>query len=181
MPIKDLINKKVAVIVASENFRDAEYLAPKKILEDKGVKVKTASNKTGVAKGADGATIKVDLLVKDINPDEFDAIIFIGGPGALENLDNGISYNLARSAIEKGKILSAICIAPVILAKAGVLKDKKATVWSSPLDREPVKILEENGAKYVGEKAVVDGKIITANGPSAAEDFGKAIIKVLLP
>ena len=175
----NLTNKKVVIIVASENFRDEEYSVPKEVLENRGVEVKTASNKSGTAKGAGGQEAAVDLLVSDIKPADFDAVVFIGGPGTLENLDNEISYNLAKATVEKGKILSAICIAPAILAKAGVLKDKQATVWASPLDREPVKILEENGAKYVGGKVVSDGKIITANGPLAAQEFGEAIIKAI--
>lgn len=175
----NLANKKVVMIVASENFRDEEYFVPKEVLAKRGVQVKTASNKLGIAKGAGGTEAKVDLLISDVKPVDFDAVVFIGGPGALQNLDNEVSYNLAKATIEQGKILAAICISPVILAKAGVLSGKKATVWSSPLDRKPVKILEENGARYVGGKVVIEDKIITANGPLAAQEFGEAIIKAI--
>jgi protease I len=67
----------------------------------------------------------------------------------------------------------------VILAKAGVLKEKRATVWSSPLDRGPVRILKENGAIYEDKDVVQDGKIITANGPGAAEEFGQKLVEIL--
>ncbi|PIR71487.1 MAG: hypothetical protein COU43_02395, partial [Candidatus Nealsonbacteria bacterium CG10_big_fil_rev_8_21_14_0_10_37_25] len=77
------------------------------------------------------------------------------------------------------KVLASICISPVILAKAGVLKGKKATVWSSPMDKVPVRILEENEAIYQDKSVVADGKIVTANGPAAAEKFAKAIITAL--
>jgi protease I len=110
---------------------------------------------------------------------DFDAVVFIGGPGALERLDNEISYKLARDTIEKGKILAAICVSPAILAKAGVLKSKKAVVWSSALDKSAVKILEDNGAIYEGESVVIDGKIITAHGPSSAQEFGEKILLML--
>jgi len=70
-------------------------------------------------------------------------------------------------------------ISPVILAKAGALKGKKATVWSSPLDRSPIKILEAQGAEFVDEKVVWDGNIITGNGPDAAREFGKTIADAL--
>jgi protease I len=82
-------------------------------------------------------------------------------------------------AVDKNKVLGAICISPVILAKAGVLKNKKATVWASPLDRSPIKILEENGAEFVDEKAVRDEKIVTGNGPDAAKEFAEVIIEAL--
>lgn len=171
--------KKAVMIIAFRDFRDAEYFVPKEILEKGGILVKTASNREGTALGADGGEADVDLLLEKINPEEFDAVIFVGGPGCLKNLDNEISYKLARETLEKGKILGAICIAPVILAKAGVLKDKKATVWTSTLDKSPAKILKENGAEYLQEKVVQDGNLITAEGPKAAEDFGKKILENL--
>ena len=176
---KTLDGKKIAMIIAFRDFRDEEYFVPKEILEAAGVEIKTVSNKMGTAIGADGGDVKVDLLVSEINPADFDAVVFIGGPGCLENLDNENSYKVARETVFQNKVLASICISPVILAKAGVLEGKKATVWSSPLDRGPVKILKENGAIYQDEMVVVDGKIITGNGPGAAEEFGKAIVEVL--
>lgn len=172
-------SKKIVLIVARESFRDEEYFVPKEILEKGGVEIKTASDKTGIARGAEGGEVKVDLLVQEINPADFDAVVFIGGPGALEHLDNKISYKLARDTIERGKILAAICVSSVILARAGVLKSKKATVWSSVLDKSTVKILKEGGAIYEDENVVIDGKIITANGPSSAKEFGEKILSIL--
>ena len=61
-----------------------------------------------------------------------------------------------------------------------MLDGKKATVWTSTLDRGPVKILEENGAEFVNEKVIQDGNIITANGPAAAEEFGEKILENLI-
>jgi len=172
-------NKKVAIVTAFKDFRDEEYFVPKEILEKAGVEVKTASNQKGTARGADGGEAKVDLLISEINPVEFDAVVFVGGPGCLDNLDNETSYKVIKETVAQGKVLASICISPVILAKAGVLQGKKATVWSSSMDRGPVKTLEENGADYQEESVVVDGKIITGNGPGAAKEFGQAIVEVL--
>ena len=171
--------KKVLMVIAFKNFRDVEYFLPKEILERNGVKVTTASNKKGEAQGADGKRANVDLLISEVNPENFDAVLFVGGPGCLENLDNEDSYRLAQRTVEKGKVLGAICISPVLLAKAGVLKEKKATVWSSPFDRQPIEILKENGVFFQDEKVVVDGKIVTANGPNAAQEFVAEILKLL--
>lgn len=179
MPEKVLVNKKIVMIIAFRDFRDAEYFVPKGILETAGAEIKTVSNKKGTAIGADGGDVDIDLLVSEINPANFDAIVFVGGPGCLENLDNENSYKVVRETVFQGKILASICISPVILARAGVLEGKKATVWSSPMDRSPVKILKENGVIYEDKPVVVDGKIITGNGPSAAEDFAKVIIEAL--
>jgi len=170
--------KKAVMIIAFRDFRDAEYFVPKEILEKAGVEIKTASNKMGTAIGADGGDTNVDLLVSQINVADFDAIIFIGGPGCLTALDNEDSYRVARETVSRGKILASICISPVILAKSGVLKGKKVTVWND-WTKSQAKILEREGAIFEEKPVVVDGKIITANGPQAAEDFGKAILDLL--
>ena len=176
---KNLEGKKIAMIIAFRNFRDAEYFLPKEILEKAGAKITTVATKMGTAIGADGGDTEVDLVVENLNVADFDAIVFIGGPGALDYLDNENSYRVVRETVEKDKILGSICISPVILAKAGVLSGKRATVWSSPLDRSPVKILKENGAIYEDKDVVVDGKIVTANGPEAAQEFGQKLIEGL--
>jgi len=179
MPGKNLAGKKIVIILAFRDFRDEEYFVPKEILQGAGAEVKTASNQMGTAIGADGADVEVNLLISEINIIDFDAVIFIGGPGCLENLDNEESYQVAKETVSQNKVLASICISPVILAKAGVLEGKKAAVWSSPLDRGPVKILENNGAIYQDKPVVVDGKIITGNGPAAAREFGGKIIELL--
>lgn len=173
------ISRKVAIIVAFKDFRDEEYFVPKRILEEAGVKITTVSTSLGTAVGADGGETESSFLLENLKSEDFDAIVFIGGPGCLKYLDNENSYRAARETISQDKVLAAICISPVILAKAGVLSGKKATVWSSPLDKSPIKILEENGAIYQDESVVVDGKIITALGPIAAKEFGKVIVGLL--
>jgi protease I len=170
--------KKAIMIIAFRDFRDAEYFIPKEILEKMGIEIKTASNKMGLAIGADGGDTNVDLLVSQINPAEFDAIIFVGGPGCLDALDNEDSYKIARETVSQDKVLAAICISPVILAKAGVLDGKRATCWTDPLGSQ-AKILKEKGAIFEKKSVVVDGKIITANGPQAAEEFGEKIVELL--
>ncbi|MCD6528566.1 DJ-1/PfpI family protein [bacterium] len=174
-----LKDKKIAIIVAFRNFRDEEYFVPREILEKAGAEIKTVSTKEGKAIGADGGEVEVDLLVDKLDIGDFDAIVFVGGPGCLQYLDNENSYKIIQKTITQGKVLAAICISPVILAKAGALKEKKATVWSSALDKTPIKILRENGAIYEDNSVVVDGKIITGNGPRSAKEFGQKIVEVL--
>lgn len=177
--IKISKKKTAAMIIAFRNFRDEEYFVPKEVLETAGAEITTVSTQIGEAIGADGGEAEVALSLEDLNVADFDAIIFIGGPGALKYLDQDESYQIAKGAISQGKILAAICISPVILAKAGILEGKRATVWSSALDKEPVRILQDHGANYQGNPVVVDGKIITGNGPAAAKEFGETIVSLL--
>ena len=181
MPEKTLENKKIAMIIAFKDFRDQEYFVPKEILETAGVKITTVSNKSGTAIGADGGEVEVDLTLSELETANFNAVIFVGGPGVLQYLNNKDSYQVAKKTISQGKLLAAICIAPAILAKAGVLEGKKATVWTSVMDKSAVKILEDNGAIYEDKPVVIDGKIVTGNGPDAAQEFGETIKELLTP
>jgi len=174
-------NLKAVIIAAFRDFRDPEYFIPKQILEEAGIEVKTASNKRGIAIGAEGGDVGVDLLVSEIDVGNFDAVIFVGGPGCLKALDNEDSYNVIRNAVQHKKILASICISPVILAKAGVLRGKQSAVWISAMDKSGVKELQVNGARYVDRPLVKDGTIITANGPEAAERFARAVLSAIKP
>jgi len=170
---------KIAIIIAFRDFRDEEYFIPKKILEEAGAKVETFSSSLGEAVGKMGGEAEVNGLIKDLDPRNYDAVLFIGGPGAADYIDNEICHKIARETIGNNKVLGAICIGPLILAKAGVLEGKKATVWSSIMDKSAVKMLKKAGADYLPESVVVDGKIVTASGPLAAKQFAEKIIEIL--
>lgn len=178
--MSDLIDKKIAIIIAFKNFRDEEYFIPRKILEEAGAKIEVVSNEVGTAFGVEGLQVNTNTKLSDLDISNFDAVVFVGGPGALDNLNNQDSYRVIREAVKQNKVLAAICISPVILAEAGVLNGKKATVWTNPLNKEPKKILEENGAIFTEQNVVVDGNIITANGPDAAAEFGKKLVEILV-
>ena len=166
--------KKVVMIIASDGFRDEELLEPKEILEDSGIEVKIASTSLSMAKGMLGAKVKPDMLLKDVKVEDFLAIIFVGGIGASQYWDDPLAHQIAQEAISKNRILAAICIAPVTLAKAGVLKGKRATVWSSEASQ-----LKSAGANYTARPVEKDGNIITASGPFAAREFAEEILKAL--
>ena len=170
---------KIVIIIAFRDFKDEEYFVPQEIFDKAGAEIKVASNRLGVAQGVEGGEVNVDIKLSDLNVSEFDAIVFIGGAGAPKNLDNQDSYRIAKDAVAQNKLLCAICISPAILAKAGVLKGKRATVWTSALNKKAKKALEENGAIYQKDPIVQDGKIITADGPSVAKEFAEKIIDLL--
>lgn len=171
--------QKVAMIIAFKDFRDEEYFIPKQVLKTGGSKITTVSSELGKAIGTYGGEVNVDITLDKLKVDDFDAIIFIGGSGALKYVEDETCWKIAKETVLKNKVLGAICIGPVILARAGVLSDKKATVWSSPLDKSAVKILKEEGAIYEDNQVVEDGNIVTANGPQVARKFGETIVKLL--
>jgi len=168
--------KKVLMVVAPVDFRDEECMEPKKVFEEKGFQVTIASdlNPDDEATGMLGGKITVEMNIKDVKTDEYDAVVFVGGSGTAVYFDNKTVTKIAKDAYEKGKIVGAICIAPSILANAGVLKGKNATSYPSEKQN-----LTKKGAMYIEEPVVVDRNVVTANGPKSATSFGKEIAKLI--
>ena len=164
--------KKILMVIAPNNFKDEEYFIPKEIFQKEGFVVKTASlNKIAIS--VEGKKVDADFTIDDIKFD-FDAIVFSGGPGAAVYFNNEKLFEIVRRSYNEGKIIGAICIAPSILANSGILKGKKATSFKSEESN-----LKQNGAIYIDEGVVVDGNIITANGPKASEEFANKIVEAL--
>jgi protease I len=166
---------RVLMIIAQKNFRDEELFETKAELEKEGITVDVASITTETAFGMLGKTATPDLAVQDANVDDYAAIVVIGGAGSPLLANHNEVIDLLQDAQRKGKLIASICLAGMVLAKAGVLKGKRATVWSSPAFQQSIKTLEAGGCKYVDKKIVEDVNLVTAFGPDQAKQFGKAI------
>jgi len=169
-----LEGKKILMIVANDKFRDEELFEPKKIFEDHGAKVKLAGNSVGIAHGMRGGTAQVESTLAKETAEPYDAVIFVGGPGSTVYYDNLEAHRIAKEADKNGKVLGAICMAPGTLAKAGLLRGKRATAFMAA-----GKLLRENGANFTGRLVEVDGKLITGSGPEAAKEFANAVTDAL--
>ena len=163
----------ILMVIAPQGYQDFEYEEPKKVLEKKGHKVTTAST-TKTATGSLGGQTQVDIMITEANPENYDAIAFIGGPGCQIYFQNETAHNLAREFNSAGKLTCAICAAPIILANAGLLEGKISTCYEGGSQQ-----IISKGAKYTGGSIEKDGNIITASGPPAAKKFGKMIAKNL--
>ena len=166
--------KNVLMVIAPSNFRDEELFQTKSELEKAGATVTIASKgkgeKTGMLGGRANAT--VDITEADVG--NYDAVVFVGGTGSAAYFNDETAKSLASKAYAEGKIVAAICIAPSILANADLLEGKKVTAFSSEAQN-----LQEKGATFTGKGVEVDGKIITADGPQSATEFGKTIAEAL--
>jgi putative intracellular protease/amidase len=97
--------------------------------------------------------------------------------GAYKYLrDNEALRNLLRASAKANKVVAAICIAPAVLARCGVLRNVAATCYS---DKNVIDILKRNGAQYVNNSVVVSGNIITGNGPDASQEFATKVLEAL--
>lgn len=162
------------MIIAENNFRDEELFETKKVFESDGDEVVIASSKIGECTGSHGGKIESEISLAEVVTYDYDAVVFVGGQGSEQYFNDEIALLIAREMFENNQVVSAICLAPVILAKAGILSDKKATVTSGE-----EKVLDLMGATYVGLGVVVDGKIITASGPEYSTEFGQRVLDVL--
>ncbi|MGC8928959.1 MAG: DJ-1/PfpI family protein [Candidatus Woesearchaeota archaeon] len=169
-------NKSILMIIAPKDFRDEELKIPKTNFERSGIRVFVASSEE-TSYGMLGSRINRDFSLEEAlnRINEFDAVILVGGSGSAVYFNNSLVKEIVLKAYESNKLIGAICLAPVILANAGILENRSATVF----DHEYIKIIEEKGAAYSSEDVVVDGNIVTANSPNSALKFSDEIIKKL--
>ena len=172
------MEKKVLMIIAPRNFRDEELREPKAILEREGFKVVVASTESGTARGMFGMQVNPDTTVDEVSPEDFDAVVVVGGSGSQTHLwNNSRVQEIVRASHQRGCMVAAICISPVVLARAGLLRGRKATVFQTTTT---ISELKKGGALISDAPVVVDGKIITGEGPEAAREFGQKIAENLL-
>lgn len=170
---------KVVYIIAHRDFRDEEFFIPKEILEKGGIEVKVASFERTPAVGLHEGVAPIDLLVSEVKSGDFNALLMAGGPGIHKHLDDSDLKRIVLEFNESGKILGAICAAPVAFALSGILKGKNATVWKTKDDGDFVRILVKEGAFYHDEPVVQDGHIITSDSPASARQFGQKVLSVI--
>ncbi len=166
--------KPVLIVIAPQDFRDEEFKEPYELLTNSGIKVVIASTDTLPAKGMLGTVIKPELVLNQVHPDSFKALIIVGGTGCRVLWDDTLLHKIVQQFEQEQKTIAAICIAPVVLARAGVLKNKKATVYPGVSDE-----IKSHCAEYTGKDVEISGNIITGAGPQAAKDFAKAILEAI--
>ncbi len=171
--------KKIAIFIASKNFEDEEYFIPLQVFSFSGVESVTFSDKKGTAIGVSGGEAEIEREIDDFSAEEFSAVVLVGGPGCLKSFDNMKTYQVLKSAVKTGCLIGAICIAPAVLANAGILEGVRSTVWSSVMDKSAIRLLKEKGAIYEDLPLVKDNMFITANGPQAAEEFARAVVSAI--
>ena len=174
-PVRD--RGTLLLVIAPSGFNDDEFVETRAFLEASGYNVTVASRATEVATGAYGLMeVRPDIALSVVNSGDYDAVIFIGGEGSKEYWDDPQAHRVARVAAAEGQVVAAISLAPVILARAGVLEGKDATVYD-PATHRPE--LEAGGAVCTGERVERDGCLVTARLEQAADLFAEAILEAL--
>lgn len=116
-----------------------------------------------------------DTTMQAVMDKSFDLMVLPGGlPGADHLRQNELVQKKLKQMMVEDKYTAAICAAPMALAAAGVLENKKATSYPGSLDKYPVA-----GMEYLDDPVVIDGKVVTSRGPGTAMDFALTLIELL--
>jgi len=167
------------LIVAADGFEEWELFGPREILQKRGAEVVLASLKKDPIQATvhddPGKTIRPDLTIDEVNPDDFDALIL---PGGVRNPDtlrlHGNVVELIKTFDRQGKPIGAICHGPWLLVEADLLRGRTATSWPSIRTD-----LRNAGANVIDQTAVTDGNIVTSRNPDDVEPFTNALIDLI--
>ena len=164
--------KKVAIL-AAPGFEEIELMAPLDILRRLNMDVVLAGVQSDKVVSTHEVTVSTDTMLDKLHADKLDALILPGGAGSWVLRDTPEVIHLVKKMHEAGKLVAAICAAPIVLAKAGLVKDRNVTAYPA---QDVYRELNEAGAHIVNdENVVLDGNMLTANGPGAAMLFGYSI------
>ena len=162
----------IAILLA-DGFEEIEALAPLDLLRRAGVDVRTVAIGSKIAVGSHGISVVCDLLCDEVNLSEVTMAIFPGGmPGSL-NLDaSPFTNKIIDAVLKNGGKLAAICAAPLVLGRRGLLDGKHAICYPG-FESELV------GAKISDKSVVTDGNITTAKGMGVALEFAKELVRIV--
>jgi len=170
--------KKNVAIMATDGFEEIELSAPKEKLEKEGAIVSLVADRTILKSWKNhqwSKDFKVDFLLEDFRPDDYDALIL---PGGVINADrlrrNKKAIDIIKEFDEEGKIIAAICHGPQLLIEAGLIKGRIATSHTA-LKTDMINA----GADFKENRVVVDKNYITAQGPKDIDRFVEEIIEGL--
>jgi protein deglycase len=164
------MSKRVLCILV-DGFEEIEAVTPIDLLRRAEVEVVIASLHGGVIQGRSGLRLEPDGSLDGLSSKDFDLLLIPGGPGVGELRRDGRAVQLARDFVERGKLVAAICAAPLILHDAGILGEHRFTAHFST---------EEEISGALDQKVVEDGLIITSRGAGTALDFGLALVERLV-
>jgi putative intracellular protease/amidase len=163
--------RNLLIILPSKNFNEDEYNILRAYFNKSGVGIFISSVQNGICVGEKGLKVQSDVLLCNINQKNFAGVIFIGGSGVMNDLNNSDLHDLAVQFNTSKKLVAAICAAPLILGNAGLLKGAEATCYNKyKID------LEKLGAKYVDIPTVKSGNTLTSQSPESAREFASLVI-----
>lgn len=158
------------LVPLAEGFEEIEALAIVGVLRRAEIEVVVAGLQPGPVTSVRKITVLPDTTIDTVTSDGFDMIILPGGQPGTDNLNNDARiHRLLADFQAAGKMIGAICAAPIILAAAGLLKGRRATSY-------PSYSTKLDGAVYEDRTVVTDGNIMTSQGSGTTISFALAIV-----
>lgn len=162
------------LVPLAEGFEEIEAISVIDILRRAEIEVVTAGLKEGLAEGSHKVKVLPDTTLEKVDWHDFDGLVLPGGAPGFVNLGNDQRIlDMAREMNRAGKCVAAICAAPSVLIKAGVLQGRKATV--SPSGKAQVQAC----ADFREDRVVVDKNLITSRAPGTALEFALKLVEAL--
>ena len=164
------------LVLVADGFEETELVAPVDIWIRGGVKVTLASiDDDAEVEGGHNLVLKADAGLSELNLNDYNAVFLPGGSRGVDNLKHSEAVlDIVREYHEKGKLVTAICAAPSVLAAAGITFKHKITSYPG-MDGD----LKKFCASYSTDRVVVDGKLVTSRGAGTAEEFGLKVLEIL--
>jgi protease I len=171
----ELADKKIAILVA-DLYEDVEFWYPYYRMKEAGAEVMILGPCLGPEEvhGKHGLPARVERRTRDVDADDFDAVIIPGGyaPDRLRRCPDTLEF--VKAIFDSGKVTAAICHAGWVLISAGLMHGRRATSFFSIKDD-----MINAGADWVDEEVVVDGNMITSRSPADLPAFCREIIKAM--
>jgi len=164
----------ILIFLAANNFSEEEYLIVKQVFLKANKKIFITSDFNSVCSGDNGMKVKADTEFLNINEMNFTAVVLIGGKGSKDYWDNETLWRIVKNFNASGKVVAAICSAPIILARAGLLSKIPATCWSEDKN-ELIKL----GINYNDRSVIAEKGVITSDGPRSAEQFAETVLNMI--
>jgi 4-methyl-5(b-hydroxyethyl)-thiazole monophosphate biosynthesis len=162
------------MVLLGEGFEEVEFVTIVDILRRAGVEVTVVGLKSGPIDGSHGIKVMPDTSVDSIGGSQFDGVVLPGGYPGFVNLGNDERVlKLVREMSLSGKYLTAICGAPAVLSQAGVIEGKKVTIHPGVKDQLVT-------GSYVDQRVVVDGRVVTSQGPGTAMEFSLKLVEMFV-
>lgn len=161
-------------MLLANGFEESEAVVPCDILRRGEVEIKLVGVGGKTVTSAHGIPMTADLTIEEVDPQTAEMVILPGGLLGVENIQaSAPAMNLLNTCWKEGKGLSAICAAPTILGKMGILEGKDAVCY-------PGMEGELKGANHrKGDQVAVAGRVITGEGPGSAYEFGYALLEAV--
>ena len=161
-------------VLLGEGFEEAEAIVPVDLLRRAGVEVKLAGVTDKTVVSSHGICVMCDCTLREIDEENLTMLMLPGGLGGVEAIqESETALGIIQRAADRGAYLAAICAAPTVLARLGLLDRRQSVCYPGMEDQMLSAVVQK------GESVVVDGHIITSEAAGSAFEFGLKLVEIL--